>query len=50
MYKPDKKGAWKSVEIPEGQEIIGLQCNTEQLSIHTLGFITWTPNDQAAPA
>ena len=30
--------------VPKGYEIIGLQANTEEPFIHTLGFIVWKPN------
>jgi len=48
-YDPHKNGHWQEFEIPEGQEIIGLQCNTNEFYIHSLGFITWTPNRKAIP-
>ena len=28
-YIPNKNGAWQTFTIPAGQEIIGMQCNTE---------------------
>ena len=38
---------WQAREIPDQQEIIGFQCNTNERFIHTLSFITWTPNPRA---
>ena len=43
-------GKWQRIAIPPGQEIIGLQCNTSDLFLNSLGFITWTPNKDAVPA
>jgi len=49
MYEPHKNGHWQEIKIPEGQEIIGLHGSTSQFYIHSLGFITWTPNRKAIP-
>ena len=42
---------WVTHEIPKGQEIIGLYCNTETgsniNSMNKLGFLLWTPNPWA---
>ena len=37
---------WITQEVPKGQQIIGLQCNTKTNNsfIQCLGFILWTPS------
>ena len=50
FYDHNPDGEWKEQEIPNEQEIIGLQCNTQGPFIHLLGFITWTPNKNMIPA
>ena len=39
---------WVVRDIPEGQEIIGLYCNTSNhpYYIQNIGFILWTPPNQ----
>ena len=39
-------GAWATQEIPEGNEIIGLKCNTSKYhhAIPRIGIILWTPH------
>ena len=49
-YDHDKYGEWQEFEIPEGQEIIGLQVNTSEYYIHSMGLVTWNPNLDAVPA
>ena len=49
-YANDKRGSWVGFTVPADKEIIGIQCNTDQLQIHTLGFILWTPNPSATKA
>ena len=38
-------GNWQKTEIPTGQEIIGLECNTTEFeaSIPKIGLKMWTP-------
>ena len=48
IYQVDfSKSQTLEAHVPVGYEIIGLQANTEQLFIHTLGFIVWKPNKMA---
>ena len=36
-------------EIPEGQEIIGLQADTSKMGLSRLAFVTWNENYEAQP-
>ena len=42
-----RKGEWVFQDIPEGKEIIGLQCNTRDAGCHLrrVGWVLWTPKD-----
>ena len=42
-----EQGEWVSQVIPDGKEIIGMYCRTEYMTIEKLGFIVWTPNQNA---
>ena len=41
-------GDWVTQEIPEGKEIIGVQCNATKFGlIPRLGFFLWSPRPSA---
>ena len=45
-WSSDRRGYWISRSVPQGLEIIGLQCNTNYMRIMNLGFLLWRPRPQ----
>ena len=46
IWCESENSKWVTQKVPEGQDIVGIQCSLEEQTIRRLRFALWSPKSQ----